>query len=246
MRLFNQKNLALRWDMDGRIYECEPWGSLEIDGSLLAPIRSRGLPLDTMPVAPEVKAHQRVAEAQADIADKERAETDAKLVLLSNEVAGLRRRVEEQASELASARGHGSKVEALLSASKGEAAALRAELAAAEALLASQAGNESEEAKALTQRIVELTATELAARDELNAARRELAAQRELAAGKGAELTSLSAVHANALNDKKALEELLDETARSAKEALARAETAEKALAQLREKRKGAQPDQRA
>lgn len=244
MRLFNQTNNALKFEMSGVVYECDPFGSLMVDDALVPFVTARGVPLGTVPVAPEVRAHQRVASAQAEITDKQRAEGEAKLAALTTELGAVRKQLEEQVSELGFVRAAGIKAEAALAASKDEAATLRAELAAAEAALQGQAGAISDETKALTAEVVTLTAGQVRLREELATALRELASQRELTDAKSAELISLSAVHANVLNDKKALEELLDETAKRASLFEERATKAESILndrAKPREKQKSAQ-----
>lgn len=237
MRLFNQTSNALNFEMSGVVYQCEPFGSLMVDESLAPFILARGVPLGTIPVAPEVRAHQRVASAQAEITDKQRAEGEAKLAALTTEVGALRKQLEEQVSELGFVRAAGIKAEKELVASKDEAAMLRAELTAAEAALQGQAGAVSDETKALTAEVVTLTAAQVGLREELAVARRELAASREIAAAKDAELVSLSAVHANTLTDKKALEELLEETAGRANDFERRATAAEGRLEEQRNKR---------
>lgn len=242
MRLFNQTSNALNFEMSGVVYQCEPFGSLMVNDALVPFITARGVPLGTIPVAPEVRAHQRVASAQAEMTDKQRAEADAKLVALTTEVGSLRKQLEEQVNELGFVRAAGIKSEAALAASKDEAATLRAELAAAEAALQGQAGAVSDETKALTAEVVSLTAAQVGLREELATARRELAAEREIAAAKSAELVSLSAVHANLLNDKKALEELLEETAGRANDFEKRATTAEQRLEEQRSKREKRAP----
>ena len=64
MRFYNQTARALRWDMSGEIYECEPWGSVEVDPSLEVAVRSRGLPLERTRVPPEIRAQERIATEQ--------------------------------------------------------------------------------------------------------------------------------------------------------------------------------------
>jgi chromosome segregation ATPase len=242
MRLFNQTNNALNFEVSGIVYECEPFGSLMVDDALVPFITARGVPLAIIPVAPEVRAHQRVASAQAEITDKQRAEGEARLAALVTENGALRKQLEEQTSEIGLVRAAGIKAEAALAAAKDDAATLRVELAAAEAALQGQAGAESDEAKALTAEVITLTAAQVGLREELATARRDLATQRELTAAKDAELVSLSAVHANTLNDKKALEELLEETAGRASDFEKRAVAAEGRLEEQRSKREKRAP----
>lgn len=69
MRLFNQTKNQLRWDMNGALYECEPWGPVELPDELVAAAKSRGLPLDLVATAPEIRAHERIADERA-VADQ--------------------------------------------------------------------------------------------------------------------------------------------------------------------------------
>lgn len=66
-RLYNQTKNALSWKMGDppEVYECEPWGSVDIADDLVWAAHSRGLPLDITPVAPELRARTRVADEQA-------------------------------------------------------------------------------------------------------------------------------------------------------------------------------------
>src|SRR4051812_45135412 len=70
MRLFNQTSNHLKTDLEGHAFECEPWGSVEIEESLVEHALKRGMPLGTIPVAPEVKAHARVEEAAKETRDE--------------------------------------------------------------------------------------------------------------------------------------------------------------------------------
>lgn len=56
----NQTKQRLSWDMGGRKFSCEPWGSVELPENLVVHCRKRGIPLDVVPVAPEMRAHVRM------------------------------------------------------------------------------------------------------------------------------------------------------------------------------------------
>jgi hypothetical protein len=65
MQLFNQGKTALSWGMSGEAYSCEPWGAVEVPDALVEAVKSRGLPLAELPIAPESRARARVAEEEA-------------------------------------------------------------------------------------------------------------------------------------------------------------------------------------
>ncbi len=81
MKLFNQTNKPLRWDMSGRVFECEPYGEISVPDRLVEAVRSRKLPLKASKVPPKVqaraKADEEIARAQGSevLKLRERAET---------------------------------------------------------------------------------------------------------------------------------------------------------------------------
>ena len=56
MKLFNQTDKNLRWDLAGKTFSCEPYGSVEVEHELVEHIKTRGLPLGVSSVTPEAKA----------------------------------------------------------------------------------------------------------------------------------------------------------------------------------------------
>lgn len=62
MRLFNQTKNALSWAMGGEKFACEPWGPVDIPDEMVDPAKRRGLPLGEAPIAPELRAQQRIAD----------------------------------------------------------------------------------------------------------------------------------------------------------------------------------------
>ena len=67
MLLYNQSKNRLKWDMSGRVFECDPWGPIEMPDDLIEHCKKRGLPLGVNQVAPEFKASASLA-AAADAA----------------------------------------------------------------------------------------------------------------------------------------------------------------------------------
>lgn len=58
MKLYNQSKNALRWELGGEIYTCDPYGEVSIPDELVLHCKKRGVPLDVTPVAPEIKANK--------------------------------------------------------------------------------------------------------------------------------------------------------------------------------------------
>lgn len=146
MRLFNQTKNALSWEMGGVRYTCEPWSSVELDDALVSHARSRGLPLDVAPVAPETRAQVRVADerAAADQApllalkkaadDAQAAEREAK------------RALEQLSVDLSNARGQLREANQIIESQRGQIQRLTADKEAAEQLMsaAEQKATEAE------------------------------------------------------------------------------------------------------
>ncbi len=63
MLLYNQSKNHLRWKISTTVYTCEPWGSVEIPDMFVMHCKSRGLPLDTVAIPPEVRADTTLADA---------------------------------------------------------------------------------------------------------------------------------------------------------------------------------------
>lgn len=91
MRLYNQSKRALSWSMGETRYECEPWGPVDVPDELVAAIKSRGVPLDSVAVLPELRAQVRIA-------DEQNANRDAPLHALRN--AASEAKAGEQAAKL--------------------------------------------------------------------------------------------------------------------------------------------------
>jgi chromosome segregation ATPase len=146
MRLHNQGKNALSWDMGGERFSCEPWGAIEIPDALVSAVRSRGLPLDVTPVAPELRAQVRVAD--------ERAASDAAPLL------ALRKQADDaQASERAAK----AEVEALsveLSAERGKLRDAREQNAELAKKLKAAAADKEAAERLLTEASAQATASE--------------------------------------------------------------------------------------
>lgn len=71
MKLYNQSDRELSWDMSGHEFACEPFGSVEVPEHLIDFVRRRGLPLEPSPVAAEARAAQKAARAKREAEDSE-------------------------------------------------------------------------------------------------------------------------------------------------------------------------------
>ncbi len=63
MKLFNQTDRNLRWDMSGKHFTVEPYGDIDVPSDLVEHIKLRGLPLGITSVTPEVKASKSLEQA---------------------------------------------------------------------------------------------------------------------------------------------------------------------------------------
>lgn len=150
MLQFNQTKNALKWSMSGQVFDCEPWGSIDLDAEQAAASLSRGLPLGPAPVAPEVRAQRRLAE-EAEDADKQafqalkREADEAKAA-----AKDAKERLELSLVELAEAKDATRKANAEIASLKQRVTELEADRTAAEQLIqeTSKAAAESE-AKAI-------------------------------------------------------------------------------------------------
>lgn len=156
MRLFNQSKHQLGWSMGGQSFTCEPWGSVDVPEELVGAAKSRGLPLGPVQVAPEVRAHVRIAEerAAADqapllalrkeadealarekaaIAELERCQGD--LARLNRDYRETNERIATLTDKLARAEADKAAAETLLSETSAQATASEARAIKAEALL---------------------------------------------------------------------------------------------------------------
>lgn len=69
MKQYNQSDRAISWEMGGKSFSCEPYGSVDVPDELVPFARKRGLPLSGAPVAAEAKA-LRKAEAEKKYAEE--------------------------------------------------------------------------------------------------------------------------------------------------------------------------------
>lgn len=63
MKLYNTINKPLRWDINMTSYSCEPYGEVIVPDMFVEHCKARGLPLSSVPTAPEVRAGKIVEEA---------------------------------------------------------------------------------------------------------------------------------------------------------------------------------------
>lgn len=66
MKLWNQTEKHLKFELGGKIHEVEPFGPLEVHPDLVPFAESRGLPLKSSRVPPPVQAQRTAEEAQAE------------------------------------------------------------------------------------------------------------------------------------------------------------------------------------
>ena len=66
LKLWNQTEKRLKFELGGSIHEVEPFGSLDVHPDLAPFAESRGLPLATSQVPPPVQAQKAADEAQAE------------------------------------------------------------------------------------------------------------------------------------------------------------------------------------
>lgn len=167
MRLYNQTKKHLSWKM-GEHFECAPWGHVSVPDELLDAVKSRGLPLDVTPVAPELRAQARVEDQQN--ADREaplhalrkaadealasersaKAEVERLQVALgaANEArSAAEKALAEKSEELARALSEKSAAESLLTESASQATAAEERALKAEALLADGKPSKPEKSK---------------------------------------------------------------------------------------------------
>ena len=64
MRLHNQTKKPLRFHLGSLLVECDGWGGVDIPDQLVPFCERRGLPLGPIPVPPERRARQKVADAE--------------------------------------------------------------------------------------------------------------------------------------------------------------------------------------
>lgn len=116
MRLYNQLNKPLRWDMGGKTYTAAPFGQVEpeVPDELVAACESRTLPLKLSSVAPEHKA-QITVKAEADAAR-------------SDELRSLREDLTAAAAQLKSARSEAERSQKDVTARDEKIVELRAEI----------------------------------------------------------------------------------------------------------------------
>lgn len=62
MKLYNQTNKPLRWDISMTTYTADPYGEVIVPDMYVEHCKARQLPLDVTPVAPEIKANKSLEE----------------------------------------------------------------------------------------------------------------------------------------------------------------------------------------
>jgi chromosome segregation ATPase len=137
MKLFNQTDRHLKWDLAGRIFVCAPWGDIDVPDDLVSNCKRRKLPLAATQVPPELKAEARVdaekAAAKADALFKmtERAEAaEATLALASEELETVQRELAAAKAEAAKYRDRINDVMGKLRTAEDDKRAIESKLAA--------------------------------------------------------------------------------------------------------------------
>ncbi len=73
MKLYNQTNKPLAWDISLTRYFCEPYGEVSVPDIFVEHCKVRGLPLAAVPVAAEVKASKALETASSSAKSDETA-----------------------------------------------------------------------------------------------------------------------------------------------------------------------------
>lgn len=116
MKLYNQTKKSLKFELSGKKFDVDGFGSLEIHPDLVPFIESRGLPLKTTPVHSEIQADITKAEAKAtaessDLNKLRKLVSEQKLALeeaekkhteLGGEIAKAQKSLEEKDAEILS------------------------------------------------------------------------------------------------------------------------------------------------
>lgn len=159
MLLYNQTKNPLRWKISMTTYTCDAWGSVEIPDMFVMHCKTRGLPLDVSPVAPEVRANVGLADATS------KANSD-ELVILRNEVElarssekSAKSELEKVKTSLSDAQSDATKLQVSVAEQKRVNGEQKAELQAAEKLLEETAKKLVESTKAVER--LEATIAEL-------------------------------------------------------------------------------------
>lgn len=126
MLLFNQSKNQLSWDMNGVVYGCEPWGTVDVPDEFVPAVRSRGLPLGPVQVAPEIRAQERIAEEQA-------AATQAPILALRKEADEAKARERAAVEELERTQAERDQARKALREAQAETDAVKARLQRSEA-----------------------------------------------------------------------------------------------------------------
>jgi hypothetical protein len=139
--LYNQTKSELRFTIGMQGFQCEPWGSLEMPSMFVVHCEKRGLPLGRTPVAPELRAHQRLQDEQESARSDDLVQLRK---LLENAKAQAKTNAEQLADEQA-AKGDAlrriAELETALAKSQADLKASLADKKAAEDLLAETARN---------------------------------------------------------------------------------------------------------
>jgi chromosome segregation ATPase len=71
MKLHNQSDRPLEWEMGGQTFKVGPFGHVSVPERLVSFAKRRGLPLAASPVAAETRAQQKAMRAKQEAADSE-------------------------------------------------------------------------------------------------------------------------------------------------------------------------------
>jgi|GEM_PF-3050530 len=69
--LYNQTKRALSFELGAKTFACDAWGSVDVPGKLVEVAMAYGLPLGTVPVAPETRAKYQVQAEQEATRDEQ-------------------------------------------------------------------------------------------------------------------------------------------------------------------------------
>lgn len=212
--LYNQTKNALSFEMGGKKYGCEAWGSVELPEKYLPFVTSYGLPLGPVPVVPEMRARV-IVEEELDASRKSDLRKQREEALTAQ--AQARAAGEELGRaqiELGQARQRCAALEDEIRRRDDQIASLVAEKKAADELLQETARQATAAEERALKSVGDRTSAQKATAQELATTLDRLAAEEARVTELQSQIAALREQVNSAKADKKAAEELLQETAR--------------------------------
>jgi regulator of replication initiation timing len=159
--LHNQSKQSLSWDMGGQTFTCEPWGSVDVPDAMVAGCRRRGLPLDSVPAAPEIRARVRMSDEVQAAQDADTKRMRDAIAAAEASARAAKEALEQAQLDLGAALEDGRKLKDENAKLRKEIASAKADKKAAEELIAEtakQATDSEERALRAEAELRELTA----------------------------------------------------------------------------------------